>query len=59
MEDETQQSRESFEVVKNRLDEIVETVNDESTSLDDALTLYEEAIKLGMQASNLLDDQVS
>ncbi|MEG1561551.1 MAG: exodeoxyribonuclease VII small subunit [Raoultibacter sp.] len=48
---------ESFAAVKARLEEIVVAVNDESTSLDDALTLYEEAVKLSMQASNELEEQ--
>lgn len=46
----------TFENVKERLDEIVDAVNDESISLDDALDLYEEAVKLGMQASTLLEE---
>ena len=44
-----------FEAVKNRLAEIAEAVDDESLSLDDALGLYEEAVALGLQASDLLE----
>ena len=49
----------TFENVKERLDEIVDAVNDESISLDDALDLYEEAVKLGMQASTLLEEGIA
>ena len=44
-----------FEAVKARLEEIANAVDDESLSLDEALDLYEEAVKLGLQASNLLE----
>ena len=44
-----------FESVKARLEEIANAVDDESISLDDALDLYEEAVKLGLQASDLLE----
>ena len=49
----------TFESVKERLDEIVDAVNDESISLDDALDLYEEAVKLGVQASTLLEEGIA
>lgn len=49
----------TFESVKDRLDEIVDAVNDESISLDDALDLYEEAVRLGMQASTLLEEGIA
>ena len=45
----------SFESVKTRLAEIAEAVDDESLSLDDALDLYEEAVALGLKASDLLE----
>ena len=48
-------SYETFEAVKTRLDEIVEAVGDENLPLDDALDLYEEAVALGMRASDLLE----
>ena len=51
------QSVETYEQVKGRLDEIVQAVSDEGLSLDDALDLYEEAVKLGMRASQLIEDQ--
>ena len=47
-----------FESVKTRLAEIAEAVDDESLSLDDALDLYEEAVALGLKASDLLETGV-
>lgn len=44
--------------VKARLDEIVDAVGDEAISLDDALSFYEEAVKLGMRASELMESQL-
>lgn len=49
----------NFEEVKTRLDEIVDAVADENISLDNALDLYEEAIKLGMQVSSLLEEDIA
>ena len=46
---------ETFEELKTRLDEIVEAVSDDSLPLDEALDLYEEAVSLGMRASDLLE----
>ena len=46
---------ETFAAVKTRLDEIVQAVSDENLPLDDALDLYEEAVSLGMRASELLE----
>ena len=43
----------NFDAVKKRLDEIVEEVSAEGVSLDEALALYEEAIKLGLDACNV------
>lgn len=54
----SQNNSESFERVKGRLDEIVEAVSDENISLDDALKLYEEAVQLGLAASNLLEENL-
>lgn len=45
--------RGSFEAVRARLDEIVDAVNAEDVSLDEALALYEEAVKLGLSACDL------
>ena len=44
-----------FEQVKVRLEEIANAVSDETMPLDDALDLYEEAVSLGMRASDLLE----
>ena len=44
-----------LKAVKSRLDQIVEAVSDESISLDDALAFYEEAVKLGMKASEIME----
>lgn len=52
---EAAQQPNQFEAVKARLEEIARQVDDESLSLDQALDLYEEAVKLGLQASDLLE----
>lgn len=44
-----------FEAVRKRLEEIAREVDNDDMSLDDALDLYEEAVKLGLQASSLLE----
>ena len=44
-----------LKAVKSRLDEIVNAVSDDSISLDDALSYYEEAVKLGMKASEIME----
>lgn len=44
-----------FKSVKSRIAEIAEAVDDENLSLDDALDLYEEAVALGLKASDLLE----
>ena len=44
-----------FAAVKARLEEIARAVDDENMPLDDALDLYEEAVKLGLKASSLLE----
>ena len=41
---------ETYDDVRARLDEIVDAVNAEGVGLDDALALYEEAVKLGLLA---------
>lgn len=52
------ESYDSFESVKARLDEIVDAVGDDNLALDDALALYEEAVGLGLRASDLLEDNI-
>ena len=49
----------SFAEVKTRLDEIVQAVSDEALSLDDALALYEEAVSLGLKASDLIESNIA
>ncbi len=44
-----------YSQVKERLDVIVDKVTDENTSLDEALDLYDEAVKLASAASNLIE----
>lgn len=48
----------SFGTVTDRLSEIAEVMEDETMPLDDALDLLEEAVTLGMQASNLLESDM-
>ena len=48
-----------YSQLKERLDQIVEAVNDEDISLDDALALYEEAVKLGSKASALIEEDIN
>ena len=46
----------SFDQVKARLDEIVDAVGSSEMPLDEALSLYEEAVGLGLRASELLEE---
>lgn len=43
----------SFSDTRARLEEIASKVDDENISLDEALSLYEEAVMLGLQACEL------
>lgn len=54
----TSKTYDTFEELNTRLKEIVEAVGDESLPLDDALTLYEEAVTLGLRASDLLEENI-
>ena len=47
----------TFEDVHERLSEIVDEVSAEDISLDDALKLYEEAVKLGLSACDLSEEE--
>ena len=49
----------SFGTVTDRLSEIAEVMEDTTMPLDDALDLLEEAVALGMQASNLLESDMN
>ena len=46
---------ENYSQVKDRLDSIVDKVTDENISLDEALDLYDEAVKLAMRASDMIE----
>ncbi len=64
MSDESTQPEESdetssFSQVNDRLKEIAAQVDNEDLPLDDALSLFEEAVKLGMQASDLLEEDLA
>lgn len=48
-----------LKAVKSRLDEIVQAVNDDAISLDDALALYEEAVELGVRASEIVESALA
>lgn len=48
-----------MEAVNERLREIVDAVSDDSLSLDQALSLYEEAVGLGMTASELIETDIA
>ena len=50
-------SQTSYTDIKQRLDEIVDAVNDDTMPLDDALALYEEAVKLGLQVSTMIEEE--
>lgn len=48
----------SFDEAKARLDEIADAVEDSAISLDDALALYEEAVKIGLHACEVSEQDV-
>ena len=52
------QAEGGFEALKARLEHIAQAVSDESLPLDDALDLYEEAVTLGLKATDLLEDGI-
>lgn len=45
--------------IKSRLDEIVKAAADDGLPMDDALALYEEAVKLGLAASDLIERDIA
>lgn len=51
-------SNPSFADVKSRLEEIADEVAKDDVSLDDALALYEEAVKLGLSACDLSESDI-
>ena len=52
------EDRGTFESVRTRLEEIVEAVGAEDVTLDEALALYEEAVKLGLASCDLSEKDV-
>ncbi len=48
----------TFVEVKSRLNEIADEVSRDDITLDDALALYEEAVKLGLEACNLSENDI-
>ena len=52
------EDRGTFESVRTRLEEIVEAVGAEDVTLDEALALYEEGVKLGLAACDLSEKDV-
>lgn len=49
------QTRRSFADIRDRLEEIASRVRSDDVPLDDALDFYDEAVKLGMKATELLE----
>lgn len=49
----------SYEEVNGRLKEIADLVADDSISLDAALDLFEEAVRLGVRASSLIEEDIA
>lgn len=49
------ESYDSFPEIKERLDQIVAQVSNDDLPLDQALSLYEEAVKLGARVSVLIE----
>lgn len=47
--------RQSFSQIRDRLDEIASQVRGDELPLDAALDLYDEAVRLGMKAAELLE----
>ncbi len=53
------QAPQTFEDIKARLDEIVAAVSDEELPLDEALSLYEEAVGIGLTASRIMEEGIA
>lgn len=49
----------SFVDIKKRLNEIADQVSNTDLPLEEALTLYEEAVNLGLHATNLLEEDIT
>ena len=50
-----QQTEQTFTSIRDRLEEIATQVKGDEVPLDAALDLYDEAVKLGMKATELLE----
>lgn len=48
----------TFDESKARLEEIADLVEDPEISLDDALKLYEEAVKIGLHACDVSEQDI-
>ena len=53
------QAPQTFEDIKARLDEIVAAVSNEELPLDEALSLYEEAVGIGLTASRIVEEGIA
>lgn len=53
--DADEQTRSGFAAIRDRLDEIAAQVRSDDMPLDAALDLYDEAVKFGMKATELLE----
>ncbi len=51
-----EEAPQSFEDIKLRLDQIVAAVSDEELPLEEALSLYEEAVGIGLAASRIVEE---
>ena len=54
-----EQAPQSFEDLKLRLDRIVAAVSDEKLPLEEALSLYEEAVGIGLAASRIVEEGIA
>ena len=50
-------TKESFEEISRRLQEIADQVQDEDASLETSIDLLEEAVRLGTKATDLIDNE--
>lgn len=55
----SQNNYKTYDELNARLNEIADTVSNENIPLDDALTLYEEAVGLGLRGCEMLEVGIS
>ena len=48
-----------FDAIKSRLEEIADAVGNDEMPLDEALDLYEEAVALGLRATDMLEEGIA